>query len=237
VFLAGANGAIGRRLVPQLVKAGFVVFGTTRKPDSAREIEQLGARPVVVDVFDYPALASALRAAQPHTVMHQLTDLPKARTGALSEEAVRSNARLRDEGTRKLVDAAIGARAHRLIAQSLAWVYASGTKPHTEEQPLDVAATGTAAITVAGVVALERLTLNSPPLEGVVLRYGQLYGPGTWNTAQSGPVPVHVDAAAYAALLAARSDRTGIFNIIEERGEVSAEKARRELGWHAAFRL
>jgi len=102
---------------------------------------------------------------------------------------------------------------------------------------LDLAATGTAAITVAGVVALERLTLNSPPLEGVVLRYGQLYGPGTWNTAQSDPVPVHVDAAAYAALLAARSDRTGIFNIIEERGEVSAEKARRELGWHAAFRL
>jgi nucleoside-diphosphate-sugar epimerase len=237
VFLAGASGAIGRRLVPQLVNAGFVVFGTTRKLQNAREIEELGASPVVVDVFDYPALASALKAAQPGTVMHQLTDLPQTLTGALSEQALRSNARLRDEGTRKLVEAAIGAGAQRLIAQSLAWVYAPGPEPHTEEHPLDLEAQGAAAITMAGVVALERLTLDSPPLRGVVLRYGQLYGPGTWNTAQSGPVPVHVDAAAFAALLAARSDRVGIFNIVEERGKVSAEKARRELGWEAAFRL
>jgi len=237
VFLAGASGAIGRRLVPQLVNAGFVVFGTTRKLQSARAIEQLGASPVVVDVFDYPALASALDAAQPATVMHQLTDLPQTLTGALSEQALRSNARLRDEGTRKLVAAAIGAGAQRLIAQSLAWVYAPGAEPHTEEHPLDLEAKGAAAITMAGVVVLEGLTLNSPPLRGVVLRYGQLYGPGTWNTAQSGPVPVHVDAAAFAALLAARSDRVGIFNIVEERGKVSAEKARRELGWEAAFRL
>ena len=237
VFLAGASGAIGRRLVPQLVKAGFMVFGTTRKPHNASEIEQLGATAVVVDVFNYPALAAALKAAHPGTVLHQLTDLPKARTGVLSEEALRSNARLRDEGTRKLVEAAIGAGTQRFIAQSLAWLYAPGPEPHTEEHPLDLEAKGTAAITVAGVVALERLTLNSHPLEGVVLRYGQLYGPGTWNTAQNGPVPVHVDAAAFAALLAAASERRGIFNIVEERGKASAERARRELGWNAAFRL
>jgi nucleoside-diphosphate-sugar epimerase len=131
VFLAGASGAIGRRLVPQLVNAGFIVFGSTRRPQIAREIEQLGANPVVLDVFDYPSLASALKQAQPHTVMHQLTDLPKTLTGGLSAEAVRSNARLRDEGTRKLVDAAIGAGAQRLIAQSLAWAYAPGPELDT----------------------------------------------------------------------------------------------------------
>ena len=81
------------------------------------------------------------------------------------------------------------------------------------------------------------MTLASPPLEGVVLRYGQLYGPGTWNTAQNGPVPVHVDAAAYAAMLAIERAQPGIFNIAEEKGLVSAEKARRELGWSPAFRL
>jgi nucleoside-diphosphate-sugar epimerase len=95
VFLAGASGAIGRRLVPQLVKAGFAVIGSTRKPSRAREIEQLGATAIMVDVLEYPALASALQAARPAVVMHQLTDLPKTLSGPLSEEAIRSNARLR----------------------------------------------------------------------------------------------------------------------------------------------
>jgi nucleoside-diphosphate-sugar epimerase len=93
------------------------------------------------------------------------------------------------------------------------------------------------ATSLAGVLALERLTLESPPLEGVVLRYGQLYGPGTWNTAQGGRVPVHVDAAAHAALLALVSPHAGVFNIAEEKGLVSCEKARRLLGWSADFRL
>ena len=84
---------------------------------------------------------------------------------------------------------------------------------------------------------LERLTLDSPPLEGVVLRYGQLYGPGTWNTAQGGRVPVHVDAAARAALLAIDTPHRGVFNIAEEKGLVSAERARKLLGWSAGFRL
>ena len=168
-------------LVPQLVNAGFVVFGTTRKLQSAREIEQLGASPVVVEVFDYPALASALEAALPGTVMHQLTDLPQTLTGALSEQTLRSNARLRDEGTRKLAEAAIGAGAQRLIAQSLAWVYAPGPEPHTEEHPLDLEAKGAAAIAMAGVVALERLTLNSPPLRGLCCAMGSSMdrAPGT----------------------------------------------------------
>ena len=89
----------------------------------------------------------------------------------------------------------------------------------------------------AGVIALERMTLHSPPLEGVVLRYGQFYGPGTWNTAQNGRLAVHIDAAAHAVLLAVEANHTGIFNIAEENGLVSIEKARRELGWSPGFRL
>jgi nucleoside-diphosphate-sugar epimerase len=124
----------------------------------------------------------------------------------------------------------------RLVAQSIAWVYAPGREPHSEEDPLDRDAKGPAAISVSGVMALERLTLSSPPLEGVVLRYGQLYGPGTWNAAANGRAPVHVDAAAHAALLAVDAPHTGVFNIAEEKGLVSAGRARRLLGWSAEFR-
>jgi nucleoside-diphosphate-sugar epimerase len=237
VFLAGAGGAIGARLVPQLIDAGYTVFGTTRSLEKARRLEVLGATPVVLDVFDRSVVFQAVRQARPRVVMHQLTDLPKTLAGPLSEEALEANARLRDEGTRNLVDAAIAAGARRFIAQSLAWVYAPGPEPHIEDDWLAVEASGAAAITIAGVMALERMTLHSPPLEGVVLRYGQLYGPGTWNTAQSGRVPVHVDTAARAALLAIEAKHAGIYNIAEEKGLVSAARARRELDWSADFRM
>jgi nucleoside-diphosphate-sugar epimerase len=189
------------------------------------------------DVFDFAKLAHAVRRARPSVVMNQLTDLPKTFVGPLSEEVLKDNARLRQEGTRKLVDAAIAAGARRFIAQSLGWLYAPGPQPHRENDPLDLDTKGAAAATVAGIIALERMTLSSPPLEGVVLRYGQFYGPGTWNTAQNGPLPVHIDAAAYAGLLAVEAKHTGIFNIAQENGLVSTEKARCELGWSAAFRL
>lgn len=237
VFLAGAGGAIGRRLIPQLVEAGHRVVGTTRSADKVAQLEELGATPVVVDVFDSATLAQVLRQAHPSVVMNQLTNLPKTFAGPLSDKILKDNARLREEGTRNLVDAAIAAGARRFISQSLGWLYASGPEPHRENDPLDRDIKGPSAATVPGVIALEQLTLNSPPLEGVVLRYGQFYGPGTWNTAQTGPLPVHVDAAAHAALLAVESKHTGIFNIAEETGLVSIEKARRELGWNAAFRL
>ena len=234
VFLAGAGGAIGRRLVPQLIDAGHRVFGTTRAADKVQQLEELGAIAVVVDVFDSAKLVQLLREARPTVVMNQLTDLPKTFAAPLSEQVLNDNARLRAEGTRKLIDAAIAAGARRFISQSLGWLYAPGPKPHREIDPLERDSKGS---TVPGVIALEQLTLNSPPLEGVVLRYGQFYGPGTWNTAQSGPLPVHIDAAANAALLAVETKHTGIFNIAEENGLVSTERARRELGWNASFRL
>jgi len=237
VFLAGAGGAVGARLVPLLVRAGHSVWGTTRSGSRAGALRSAGATPVVLDAFDRDAVARAMREARPEAVIHQLTDLGKVASGPVPEDVLRANARLREEGTRNLVDAAVASGARRFIAQSIAWMYAPGREPHGEDDPLDRDAKGAAAISLAGVLALERLTLDSRPLEGVVLRYGQLYGPGTWNTAQGGRVPVHVDAAAHAALLALDAPHGGIFNVAEEKGLVSSERARRLLGWSADFRL
>jgi nucleoside-diphosphate-sugar epimerase len=143
---------------------------------------------------------------------------------------------MRSEGTRNLVTAALESGAHRLIAQSIAWMYAPGPEPHSEDDPLDIHARGTRAITVAGVVTLERLTVSSPPIEGVVLRYGHLYGPNTGADVAGEPPSLHVDAAASAALLAIEKARRGIYNIAEPNGYLSTEKARRELGFDPSFR-
>ena len=239
IFIAGASGAIGRRLVPQLLAAGYEVHGMSRSRERAAELTHLGAHAVQADVYDRDALLRAVGEARPDTVMHQLTDLPQSLDAGLSEAVLASNARVRREGGRNLVDAALAAGATCFIAQSLAWVYAAAAPdhgPHTEEDLLDTQAAGSASLTVAGVVALEDLTLRTPRLRGVVLRYGMLYGPGTWSSAASGNVPVHVDAAARAALLALQSSASGVFNIAEERGLISAAKARRELGWRADYR-
>lgn len=232
IFLAGAGGAIGRRLTPMLVAAGHSVVGTTRSAANADAIRALGAEAVVVDVFDAAALARAVAAAAPDVVIHQLTDLPRGLDPAQMDEATRRNARIRSEGTRHLVDAAVASGVRRFIAQSIAWAYAPGTEPLGEDAPLDLSAEGRRAISVGGVVALERAVLGAP-FEGVVLRYGQLYGPGTGTDARSGTAPVHVDAAARAALLALDRGRPGVYNIAERSGAVDVGKADRELGWRA----
>jgi nucleoside-diphosphate-sugar epimerase len=116
-------------------------------------------------------------------------------------EGTQRNARMRREGTQNLVAAALAAGVHRLVAQSIAWMYAPGPQPHGEDDPLDVHAAGTRAVTAEGVATLERLTTSSPPIDGVVLRYGHLYGPGTGASTAEAPA-LHVDAAAAAAVLA-----------------------------------
>jgi nucleoside-diphosphate-sugar epimerase len=235
VFLAGAAGAVGSRLVPLLLDAGYQVVGTTRSSERADALSAAGVEPVVVDVYDAPALTRAMVAARPQIVIHQLTDLP--REASRIPERLAGNSRIRSVGTCNLVAAAIEAGVSRLIAQSVAWFYAPGPEPHSEDDLLDVHAEGARAVTVSGVVALETLTLESPPLRGIVLRYGQLYGPGTGRDAPAGTVPLHVDCAASAALLATRYARTGVFNIAEANPHVSADKARRDLGWSPDFRL
>jgi nucleoside-diphosphate-sugar epimerase len=227
IFLAGATGAIGRRLAPLLRDAGHRVVGTTRSASKADALEDAGVEPVVVDVFDAPALARAVAAARADIVIHQLTDLPPGLDPSRMAEAGPRNARMRSDGTRNLVNAMLAAGVRRLIAQSIAWMYAPGPEPHPEHDALDIHAPQPRAVTVAGVAALERLVLASPPIEGVVLRYGHLYGPGTGTEAGEAPA-LHVDAAVAAALLAVEKAHSGIYNIAEPSPYLATDKAARE---------
>ena len=237
IFLAGAAGAIGRRLTPLLLANGHSVWATTRSQDKGEFLHALGARPVVVDVFDAQALATAVLKAKPEIVIHQLTDLAVLHDPAKRSSALARNARIRDEGTRNLVEAARRAGARRLIAQSIAWAYAPGARPYGEDHPLDLNAEGDRLVSVRGVQALERQVLGAAPMEGVVLRYGRLYGPGSGVDSPPGPPALHVDAAAYAASLAIDHGQPGAFNIAEPNDEVSTDKATAALGWRADFRM
>ncbi len=237
IFLAGATGVIGRRLTPLLLAQGHKVWGSTRSADKREVLRKLGALPLVVDVFDAEALATAVLEAKPEIIIHQLTDLAAVHDPAERSSALSRNARIREEGTRNLVAAARKAGARRLIAQSIAWVYAPGPRPYGEDHPLDLNADGGRAVSVRGVESLERQVLVASPMEGLVLRYGRLYGPGSGADAPPSPPSVHVDAAADAALLAIDHGEPGVFNIADLNGEVSTVKARSELGWRADFRM
>src|SRR5262245_8673310 len=124
VFLAGATGAIGNRLIPLLLRGGAVVFGTTRSTARSDQLQSSGIEPIVVDVFNAPALTRAMVKVDPDVVVHQLTDLALIHDPNRLTEALTRNARLRTEGTRNLVVAAVEAGAGKLIAQSIAWIYA-----------------------------------------------------------------------------------------------------------------
>lgn len=232
LFLAGASGAIGRRLLPLLVGDGWRVFGMTRSAEKTALLRDLGAEPVLVDVFDAASLNAAVARAEPEAVIHQLTDLPPGLDPTRMAEATARNARIRDEGTRNLVDAAVRAKVRRLVAQSVAFAYAGDTRPHGEDDALAVTAEGRAGVTARGVASLERQVLEAP-LAGIVLRYGRLYGPGTGFDAPAGPAPLHVDAAAEAAFLAVARGAPGIYNVAEDDGTVTTDKAARRLGWTA----
>lgn len=235
VFVAGASGAVGRPLCRLLLRAGYRVFGTTRKPQAADWLRQAGVTPVAVDVFEASAVEAAVRAAKPDVVIHQLTDL----SAGLDVEGLRRNAEIRRTGTRNLVAAAERAGVARLIAQSIAWVYAAGPEPHAEADPLDATMDGARGISMAGVRALEDAVLGTSSVDGVVLRYGHFYGPGTGveAAATAGTPAVHVEAAASAALLAVEKGSRGVYNVAEACASVSSEKARRELEWDAEFRV
>ncbi|GAA2145517.1 NAD-dependent epimerase/dehydratase family protein [Actinomadura napierensis] len=223
IFLAGATGVIGRRLIPLLVQAGHEVAGTTRRPERTGSIAELGAAPVVVDVMDAAAVRAAVVDARPDAVVHQLTDL----TG----EDFEANSRLRVEGTRNLVDAAKAAGVGTMVAQSIAWLYLPGDTPATEIDPLDPSLPP-----YAGIAALENAVAEMT--RGVVLRYGALYGPGTWY-APDGAIAqrvkagslrlapawtsfVHADDAA-AAALAALDWPAGPVNVVDDEPATTAE--------------
>jgi uncharacterized protein YbjT (DUF2867 family) len=173
VFLAGATGVIGIRVLPLLVEAGHVVAGMTRSPEKVAALRELGAEPVVCDVYEAAALLDAVVAFAPDAVMHQLTDLPDRL--ADFERSAAANDRIRTEGTRNLIAAAKAADASRFVAQSIAW------RPSGRADVVD---------------GHERQVLE---IGGVVGRYGRLYGPGTFYEDELPPPPrVDVDAAARA---------------------------------------
>jgi nucleoside-diphosphate-sugar epimerase len=237
IFIAGAAGAIGSRMVLILRDGGHTLVGTTRSTAKAETLRSLGVEPVLVDVFNAVLLARVMEAARPDVVIHQLTDLPKKLDPSLMGVAIVRNARIREEGTRNLVAAANTLGVRRLVAQSIGWVYAPGPEPHAESDPLDAGAQEDRGTTVRGVIALEDCVLKSPPLAGLVLRYGQLYGPGTHADKPSNFAPVHVDAAAYAAVLAIDRGQPGTYNIAQPNVHIATEKARAELGWDPDFRI
>jgi nucleoside-diphosphate-sugar epimerase len=228
IFLAGATGVIGRRLVPLLVERGHSVTGLVRRPADAGWLRSLGANAVVGDVFDADGVRRAVALAAPDVVMHQLTDLKGGN--------FRANSEMRTTGTRHLVDAALAAGVRRVVAQSIAWVYEAGEVPATEDVPLDLGAEGSRLRTVQGVASLENAVREAP--EWVVLRCGLLYGPGTWyaraglmaeraargELAADGDVSsfVHVDDAAGAAA-DALSWPTGFVNVCDDEPAAGRE--------------
>lgn len=236
VFVAGATGVMGRALVPRLRVAGHEVTGMTRSRERAEALRASGVEAVVADAFDREAVAAALAAARPEVVVHQLTDIPQAIDVRHYAEQFEGNDRLRVEGTRNLVDAAVAAGARRMVAQSIAFVYDfSGEALKTEDDPLFDDAPPPFDRGVAAARSLERAVTETEGLEGVVLRYGYFYGPGSAyardgfiaELARKRRLPVvgrgtgvysmiHVDDGADAAVLAVESDATGIFNIVDD---------------------
>ena len=222
--------------MPLLRKAGHDVVGMTRSADAARDMKALGVEPTIVDVFDAEALKRLAMAVRPDVVMHQLTDLPRVlNDDAQLAAAYPRNARIRTEGTRNLVAAAKAAGAKRFIVQSVAFAYLPGKEPYVETDPHNLV-DGPRRVTVRAAADMEEQVLQSG-MEGIVLRYGLLYGPGTWSGGPARKPSVHVDAAAQAALLVVTLGAPGIYNIADDEGTVSIAKARKDLGFDPAFRL
>jgi nucleoside-diphosphate-sugar epimerase len=191
IFLAGASGVIGTHLIPLLVNAGHTVGAMTRWESKTSRLAAMGAEPIVCDVFDREGLKAAVRAFSPDVLLHELTDLPDDLVNLPKISLV--NARIRDEGTRNLLDACDDVSQVKVVAQSVAWTMPPGAEADA-------------------VASLEAAVLAA---NGVVLRYGFLYGPGTYFPDELPPTPrVQIDVAA-ARTVAAITAPTGILSIVE----------------------
>jgi nucleoside-diphosphate-sugar epimerase len=232
IFVAGATGVIGRSLLPMLRAAGHDVVGMTRSQERAEELRAQGVESAVCDAFDAEGVERAVREARPEVLIHQLTDIPRAIDPRKVEEQFAGNDRLRVEGTRNLAAAAQAAGVRRMISQSIAFAYAPGDTLRTEEDPLFLDGPQTWPRSVEAVESLEHQTLG---IDGVVLRYGYFYGPGTayagdGSTAamvrkRAFPVVgkgsavysfIHVDDAASATVAALDRGGPGIYNVVDD---------------------
>jgi nucleoside-diphosphate-sugar epimerase len=237
VFLAGATGALGRRLIPLLREHGHDVTGLTRSPEKREALRRAGATPVVADALDEPAMIAAVALAEPDVVVHQLTDLTHFGSIRRFERAFAATNRLRTEGTDHLLAAARSAGARRFVAQSFGgWIHAREGGPiKTEDDPIDPHPFPSQRTTLAAIRYLERAVAGADDLDGLALRYGGFYGPGT-SIAPGGehheavmkrrfPIVgsgagiwsfIHIDDAASAILAAIEGGPRGIYNVVDD---------------------
>jgi nucleoside-diphosphate-sugar epimerase len=236
VFVAGASGVIGQPLVRQLVSAGHEVTGMTRSADRAMEIRAAGAAAVVCDVFDAVALEAAVREAAPEAVVHALTALPARLDYKAKQDPLAPTNRVRTEGTRNLLAAAKSAGVRRFIAESVAFFYKpEGGWVKDEEAPLNLGAPGNFGTAAAALADLEHQANEAEGIEGVILRYGWFYGPGTFfdragsqtEDALKRRLPivgkgagtfsfVQVEDAAAATVAALERGAPGVYNIVDD---------------------
>jgi nucleoside-diphosphate-sugar epimerase len=237
VFVAGATGAIGVRLIPLLIAQGHDVAGLTRTPAKTELLRGLGARPFVGDALDEAAVSRILAEAKPEVVVHQLTSLSGANDLRKFDRAFALSNRLRTQGLDSLLAAARKVGAHRIVVQSFCgWPYArSGGPVKSEDDPLDPNPPREFALTLAAIRHLESVALNpGADMEGVALRYGAFYGPGTGVF--DGPMIdqlrrrrapligaaagwwsfVHVQDAAEATVAAIEASSLGLFNVSDD---------------------
>ncbi len=235
VFVAGATGVIGRRLLPLLIAAGHEVTGMTRTPAKVEQLLAAGTKPVVADALDRQAVEQALRAAQPEAVIHELTALPQRFDPRRIRRDLELNDRLRSEGTQFLVSAAQTVGAKKIVAQSIAFAYAPGS-PGTlrkERDPMLLEqAPKVFRRTAQALADLERTVLGA---EGIVLRCGYFYGPDSTISSAGSLVEdllkrrlpivgkgtgvwsfIHVDDAARATVRALEDDGPAVYNIVDD---------------------
>lgn len=237
VLVAGATGVIGMRLCKMLLKDNWLVIGTTRDQKKIKLLQDIGVQGVVVDVYDTEKLEEVFLRAKPDIVMHQLTDLPAGLDPEKMEAALVSNAKLREIGTKNLINAATKAGVIKMIAQSIAFVYEPGPVQHTEESALLDFNDPIYGITSRAVASLEEQVLHAPFI-GIVLRNGLLYGPDTgFDSSVDFVPPVHVDACAHAAFLALQCEKNVIYNVVDDDKRVSTQKIKSELQWNPNYRM
>jgi nucleoside-diphosphate-sugar epimerase len=229
VFVTGASGAIGSRLVPQLIDAGHDVVGTHNSPDSAKLLGRLGAKPVLVDLLDASAVRKAVLDSEPEAIVHEATALANAKFGRNFDAEFTATNELRTKGTDALLAAAREAGVRRLVTQSFAsYRYArEGGPVKTEEEPLDPTPPANAEQSWAAMAYLDRTVTE---FGGIVLRYGVFYGAandGLIEPVRKRQYPVvgdgggitswiHLDDAAAATVLALEQDGPAIYNIVDD---------------------
>lgn len=236
IFVAGATGAIGRPLIAQLLAKGYQVTALTRSLEKAQTLVEQGVEPAIADVFDPSAVEAVVTHAQPDVVIEQLTSLPKAYTGESMSAAAALNTRIRLEGGANVLAAAQAAGVRRYLRQSIAFWGLPGTGLADEKTPLALDASPAVAADARIVSEIERRLLEVPSLEGIALRYGFFYGPGTWfapdgdvaNQVRQQQFPIvgngdgvwswlHIEDAAIATVAAAEQGHAGIYLLADDR--------------------